>query len=175
MVQKQNFNICNYIFIPLVLGQSFDQLQGFQNSYLDLEEFKLLIVAHPASFKSTVERYEISENLCVAILPLPEKVETVPILEFVEHFVNGNYSKIPQYVLWNISQIGSFKNRSKGEIFDEHYWFYLYAGFPKVFKERLESYLGIELPNNAELISKPNDTNFSNCDELLEKLIEHEC
>lgn len=182
MVQNTNFNLCNYITIPLLMNKMFYLVKGFQNSYLNLEEYKILIVAHPEALENAETVYEVNSELAVGEYSIPEtvmdvfnttKIETLPI---INHFVNGEYRKIDKQFTNKVFELfpeGSIK--AKTQLFKNHYWYVYALHYPHLAKPEFEEALGITLNDDAELFSKPFENNFATMDELLEKLvIEHE-
>jgi hypothetical protein len=151
---------------------------GFQNSYLDLEEFKLIIVAHPDSknLKKAEEYYEVDNNIAVGAFSIPDvfDCDSVNSLDVVTDFVNGNFSKLSKNIKYVIYK-SILPRTLTSDFFKVHIWFYNALQNPIMYREQLSEYLDYSIDEKSELISCPNENNFKSLDEVLSLYVtEHE-
>lgn len=148
------------VFLLPLLGKTKTQLRYtsyYSNTYLS-KDYKALLLVYRftgTSMYKQFEQYMMTDSLCVThtdhdpyhvvyMFAIPREFR-----EDVKHFVEGKYSKFSKKLRQRITKFYGNKDASVIKVIDKD----------QDFKLQLEKSLGVELPEDSELASKPDLSN----------------
>jgi len=159
LLVEQNQNLCNLYILPLIARKQ-QEFTGFINSYLDLENFDVVIEVSenkPQYSGFIFYRCSVTKSIDRELLffHIPEEFHND-----VASFVEGRYSTFSAKAKQYIRKYGKFRIRKNADgTINESVWLHVLDKTQKL-KDQLEVQLGCVLPSTNELAEKPHKNNF---------------
>lgn len=161
LIVEQKQNLANYFLLPLIKRSARDFFPGlFVNSYLDIETFHIVVEVqkpqtHFEDFSHFDYGVQVRDDKYYYFYTIPEQFH-----EDVALFVDGKYSQFSEAAKTYIRKFGKllYRKTLTGEV-EKSIWLHVLERSNKL-RLKLNQQLGVELPVNIELASKPNNNNF---------------
>ena len=162
LLVEQTQNLSNIFILPLIKRSAKDFEAGnFINSYVDIENFDIVVEVEtmlPYYKNYTEYSFSIDKGFKTYIFFDIPKI----FHEDVAMFVDGQYSKFSDLAKQHIRKYSklAYKQGYDGKV-QKSVWLHVIERSDNL-RSTLEQQLGVTLPKDGELASKPNANNFFN-------------
>lgn len=160
LLVEQTQNLVNVFLLPLIKRSSKDFSDKFINSYLDIETYHIVVEVTEVEDKfKEFPNYDYSvkqrEDKHFLFYELPEA-----FYKDIRMFIDGRYSEFSTLAKNYIRQYSKLPRRiiQNGEE-EKSVWLHVIDKTEKL-RRGLEDQLGVTIPKETELASKPNTNNF---------------